>query len=517
MTVKAPQSTPERTLQTASQRTSVFSYEDKWQHWQPARQPASVSGAIFGSALEALQANRVRSFLTMLGMIIGVSAVIAVITLTQGVDQSVNERFASLGTNVLTISPGASSGGGVRSAAGSQQTLTLEDAQAVAQLPHVANMSPVLNANGQVIYNDQNWNTGIRGVYPAYQVIQNWQIASGTWFSDSDEQMALPVAVLGQTVVANLFPDSTDPIGQTIRINSALFRIVGVLQPKGSQGAANADDVIFVPFSAARERLTPTTYVNQIQVQVDDQANATQTQIDIMRLLRSRHHLLGPDPALTAQGNALAPTQNRSNLSSGLGGGGGNGGYRGGNGGAGASNGGAGGSSSTNTGSGQRTTSRSRAQRTALVPDDFQVFNQNQLIATAQQNSAELTVLLIGIAAISLTTGGIGIMNIMLVSVTERIREIGLRMALGARQGDIRNQFLLEALVLSIVGGIVGIIIGVLGGIALTLGLGFPFVLSAIPIAVAFSVSALVGIAFGFYPAVRASRLDPIIALQTPT
>ncbi len=339
--------------------------------------------------------------------------------------------------------------------------------------------------------------------------------------------MATPVAILGQTTVANLFPTGIDPINQTIRINNSLFKIVGVLQSKGSQGPANQDDTILVPFSAANQRLVPSTYVNQIQIQVDDQSNIAQVQTSITTLLRTRHHLAGPDPSLTQN------SQNRNNLASGLGTGGGNGNFRGGGGGPGGGGGGPGGGgggggasggtgrsggATGNTATGQQSpanSSRRTTQRTASVPNDFQVFSANQLVSTAQQSSSELTVLLIGIAAISLTTGGIGIMNIMLVSVTERTREIGLRMAIGARQHDVRNQFLMEALILSFVGGMIGIIIGILGGIALTLGMGFPFVFSPIPIVVAFSVSALVGVAFGFYPAVRASRLDPIVALRT--
>jgi ABC-type antimicrobial peptide transport system permease subunit len=522
-------STPQKPVTEA--KPYLFSYEKSKQKWQGNQNHAAITGSLFSSAIEALQANHVRSFLTMLGMIIGVSAVISVMTLTQGVNASVNQRFASLGTNTLTISPGASSSRGASGAAGSIQTLTLADAQALEQIPHVAYISPVINTNGQVIYNDLNTNTSIRGVYPDYQSIQNWQIAEGSWFTDADEQMATPVAVLCQTTVSNLFPTGTDPLNQTIRINNSLFKIVGVLQSKGSQGPANQDDTILVPFSAANQRLVPSTYVNQIQIQVDDQSNIAQVQTAITTLLRRRHHLAGPDPSLTQN------SQNRNNLASGLGTGGGNGNYRGGGqgggggfggqgGGGGAPGGGPGGGapggggsgSSSTSGAGQQGTtrsSRSTTQRSASVANDFQVFSANQLVSTAQQSSSELTVLLIGIAAISLTTGGIGIMNIMLVSVTERTREIGLRMAIGARQHDVRNQFLMEALILSFVGGMVGIIIGILGGIALTLGMGFPFVFSPIPIGMAFSVSALVGVAFGFYPAVRASKLDPIVALRT--
>jgi putative ABC transport system permease protein len=414
--------------------------------------------AILSSALDALQANRMRSFLTMLGVIIGVSAVIAVVSLTQGVNQSVSQRFASLGTNVITISPGAASTEGARSAAGSQQTLTMSDAQAVAQVGHVVAMTPILTTSGQVVSGSQNWNTSIRGVYPNYQTIQSWQIAEGSWFSEGDEQASAPVAVLGQTVVQNLFSSTgTDPIGETVLINNQAFRVVGTLQSKGSQGFANAEDVILVPFSAANERLKP------------------------------------------------SPEFGGGNPLRGLGGGGGGGRGFGGNG-------------TPNGGqqTGRATTpSANSSLRGASQANDFQVFSGNQLVQTAQQNTSELAILLIGIAAVSLSVGGIGIMNIMLVSVAERTREIGVRMAIGARQRDIRNQFLLEALMLSVIGGIIGIVVGLLGGFGLTTGLGFPFVFSIIAVALAFGVSAIIGISFGLYPAVRAAKLDPIVALRT--
>jgi putative ABC transport system permease protein len=361
----------------------------------------------------------------------------------------------------------------------------------VAQLDHVVNSSPILTVSGQVIYGGQNWSTSVRGVDPAYQTIQNWQIAEGTWFDDQAEQSAAPVAVLGQTVVQNLFaPSATDPIGQTVRINSQLFHVIGTLQAKGSQGGpADADDVIFVPVSTANERLKASPlYVNQIQLQVDDANNGTQVEQEITTLLRARHHLRG---SASSQGQAFR----------GFGGGGLAGGLNGGNGGRG-------------SGGGGTSTSGQQSSRVS-DPNDFQVFSGDQLIQTAQQNTFELTILLIGIAAISLSIGGIGIMNIMLVSVTERTREIGVRMAVGARQSDIRNQFLFEAVMLSCIGGLIGILLGLLGGFALTRGLGFPFALNPGAMVLAFTVSAVVGIGFGFYPAARASKLDPIVALRT--
>ena len=462
-------------------------------------------GALMESALEALGANRVRSLLTMLGVIIGVSAVIAVVTLTQGVNQSESQRFAALGTNVLTISPGAASSNGAFSAAGTSQTLTQGDADALVQVPHVINVSPVLSVSDQLVYGDQNWNTRVSGVYPAYQAIENWQIAQGAWFTEQDEQMASPVIVLGQTVAQNLFPTGlVNPIGQTIRVGDQLFKVVGVLQPKGTQGLGNADDVAFVPFSAADERLDPQTYVSQIVVQVDSVNNVSTVEQAIITVLRQRHHLPGPDPS---QGSSTSPRSTFPGAGGPVvvGGGAGRGGFGRGAGGFGRGAGGSGASSAA------------RAARLAASdpPNDFQVFNGNQLVQSAQQSSIELTILLIGIATISLAVGGIGIMNIMLVSVTERTREIGIRMALGARRRDIRNQFLLEALLLSLVGGVIGIVLGLGGGLALTLGFGLPFVASPVPALVAFTVSAAVGIVFGLYPAARAARMDPIVALRT--
>ena len=392
-------------------------------------------GANFGTAFEAIWANRLRSLLTTLGIIIGVSAVITVVILTQGATTLLNQNLAALGTNSLVIFPGAASAG---------QSLTVQDATALTKVAHASNVSPVLSVPVQAVFGNQHWTTRVQGVYPSYQSIQSWQIASGRWYSASDEAAGVPVAVIGQTIDDNLFaPTNTNPVGQTIHINGQIFRVVGLLQSKGASGFINPDDVIFIPFSAAQARLKNATYVDQIQIQVDNANNVTQAQSDATVLLEKRHHIL-PGAA-----------------------------------------------------------------------DDFRVRNSNQLVQTAQQQSGILAALLVGIAAISLTVGGIGIMNIMLVSVTERTREIGIRMAIGARQRDIRNQFLIEALTLSSVGGIIGITIGMLGGFALVSSFHLPFVPSIPAILIAFGVSAAVGIVFGLYPAIRASKLDPIVALRT--
>ncbi len=392
-------------------------------------------GANFSSALDALWANRLRSLLTTLGVVIGVAAVIAVVTLTQGATTLLNQQLANLGTNTLIIFPGVGAG---------TQSLAPGDAPALAKVPHVTNISPVLYVRGQAVFGNQNWSTSIEGVTPDFQSIQNWQLAEGSWYNADQEASGASVAVIGQTVYDNLFSATgTDPVGQAIHINGQVFRVVGLLQSKGAQGFSNPDDVIFVPFAATLIHLRNSTFLDQIQIQVDDANNVSQVQNTVTAILEKRHHI------------------------------------------------------------------------PAGGTDDFRVRNSNQLVQTAQQQSVILSALLVGIAAISLTVGGIGIMNIMLVSVTERTREIGIRMAIGARQRDIRNQFLIEALTLSALGGVIGILIGLSGGWAIVSRFGLPFVPSIGAILLAFGVSAAVGVVFGLYPAVRASKLDPIVALRT--
>ena len=421
---------------------------------------AGKLGIDFFVAVEALWANRLRSLLTTLGVFIGVASVVSMVSLIQGISANWTNVITSLGTNMIIIAPGTgnnlantglSSSGAVSvssrvtaalPAAETTLSLTPGDATAVAKIPDVTEVSPILSVHAQVIYGNQNWNTRIAGVNASLQDIQNWTVAEGAWFSPSDEQGARSVAVLGQTVYQQLFTASgDDPIGKTIRIGKQLYHVVGVLATKG--GAASADDVVFVPYSTAQERLKTSSYVDQIVVKVDDASNIDAVQRDITTLLEQRHRIL-------------------------------------------------------------------RGQ-----VDDFNLTSSKQLLDTFNTILSLATALYVAIASISLTVGGVGIMNIMIVSVTERTREIGIRMSLGAQRQDILNQFLIEAVTLSLVGGAIGMLIGLLLGFVLTTRLGISFVITPFSLVVPFAVSAGVGVLFGLYPALRAAQLDPIEALRS--
>ena len=421
---------------------------------------AGKLGINFSVAGEALWANRLRSLLTTLGIFIGVAAVVSMVSLIQGISANWTDTISSLGTNMIIIAPGTgnnvansglSSSGGVSvssrvtsslPAAETTLSLTPSDATAVAKIPDVTAVSPIISIHGQVISGNRNWNTRIAGVDTSLEQIQNWTIAQGAWFTTNDEQGAKSVVVLGQTVYQQLFAASgEDPIGKTIRIDKQPCRVVGVLATKG--GAAATDDVAFVPFSLALGRLKNNGYVDQIVVRVDDASNIDAAQQAITALLEQRHHI--------ARGSA----------------------------------------------------------------DDFNLTSSKQLLDTFNQILSLATALYVSIASISLTVGGVGIMNIMIVSVTERTREIGIRMSLGAQRQDIRNQFLIEAVTLSLVGGVIGMLFGLLLGFGLTNRLGVPFVITPTSLLVPFAVSAGVGVIFGLYPAVRAARLDPIEALRS--
>jgi putative ABC transport system permease protein len=407
-------------------------------------------------ALRALRANKLRAGLTMLGMIIGVGAVIALMSIGQGVQASVTSQIKGLGSNLLFISPGATTSGGVRAQAGTAPTLTAEDAEAIidsGRVPQAVAAAPEAGNFGQVVANGQNTFTRLNGVTPDYLVVRNFTVAEGEFISPEQITTRSLVAVLGATARQNLFGDS-DALGQTVRVNNVNLRVVGVMEAKGAQAQGNQDDVIYVPLTTMQTRLNRNRTarggqtVSTINVQLaDDRAETRVAAVqNIGEVLRERH-------------------------------------------------------------------------RTA--EDDFTIRSQEDLLQTANQITGFITIFLGAVAGISLLVGGIGIMNIMLVSVTERTREIGIRKAIGARRRDILWQFLIEATMVSLVGGAIGILIGA-GGSRLLNGIRFggpqaqpiQTVVSLDAVLLAFTVSALIGLFFGVYPAVKASRLNPIEALR---
>jgi putative ABC transport system permease protein len=395
-------------------------------------------GMTFRIAVRALRVHKLRSLLTMLGIIIGVGAVVAMISVGQGATAQVTQRIASLGSNVLQVFPGSFSAGGVRGGAGSVQTLTLEDAAAIpAACPDVVAVAPIVSRGAQVVYGNQNWFTQVNGTTPDYLVVRSWDIAEGEMFTSDDVDAGTKVCVLGQTVVDNLFPDE-DPIGAIIRINNVPFTVVGVLAVKGS----DQDDVVLIPVITAQRRLTGRTNINRLMVSAVSQKRSGAAQEQVTELLRARHNIRSSED------------------------------------------------------------------------DDFTVRNMADIAEAVQSSSRVLTMLLASIASVSLLVGGIGIMNIMLVSVTERTREIGIRMAVGAKSRDVLLQFLVEAVVTSLLGGVLGIIFGI--GASQLIGWLAKWSTPMVPgaILLAFGFSAVVGIFFGYYPARRAANLDPIEALR---
>lgn len=395
-------------------------------------------------AFESLRANKLRAVLTMLGIIIGVGAVIAMISIGLGVQQKVQSSIASLGSNLLIVMPGSSSpAGGVRQAAGSTITLTRQDAQAISrEIGGISYVAPAVSQQFQLIYNHQNWKTTVQGTTPEFLTIRNFTVASGSFFTSRDDTSRARVAVLGQTVVTNLF-GTISPIGQTIRIGNAPFRVIGVLESKGqSSMGQDQDDIVLVPLRTAQERMMGITYLNNISIQVENEQQMEQVQNDITTLLRTRHR--------------LQPS----------------------------------------------------------AENDFSVRNLTALMSMMAETTGTITLLLGNIAAISLVVGGIGIMNIMLVSVTERTREIGIRKALGATYRTVLLQFLIEAVVISVTGGLAGILIGVAGARVISMVAGWNTVISPLAIIGSFGVSVMIGVFFGIYPARKAALLNPIDALR---
>ncbi len=402
--------------------------------------------AMLGEAWHAMGANRLRTFLTMLGMMIGVGAVVLMMAIGEGAQQSIKKSISSMGSNLFVVLSGSPSAGGARSSAGNASTLNVNDADAIAALKGVSAVAPVSMGNAQIIYAGNNWNTTVMGTKPAYFQVRDWTIASGYPFSDSDIRSATRVAIVGQTVVDNLFGEDVDPIGKTIRIKQSPFVIIGVLAAKGqSLNGQDQDDTIIVPLTTAQRKVFGNQVpgsVRQILVKAESDNVMAILETDMNDLLRQRHNL------------------------------------------------------------------REGAE------SDFSVRNLTAIANTAAETTKTMSMLLGAIASISLLVGGIGIMNIMLVSVTERTREIGIRMAIGARQRDILMQFLLEAFMISIVGCLIGIAIGVGGAELVHYFAKTEVSVSSQSIILAFAVAATVGIFFGYYPALKAAKLNPIEALR---
>lgn len=397
-------------------------------------------------AFRALKVNKMRSALTMLGIIIGVGAVITMLAVGTGASKRIADQISSIGSNLIMILPGATTSGGVRMGSGTQPTLTLGDAEAIQkECPSVSNVAPILSGVAQIVYGHQNWSTGVVGTTPGMLTVRDWPVASGRSFTDQDVKSATKVCLLGQSVVDNLFGDM-DPIGQAVRIKKIPFTVIGVLVTKGqSPQGQDQDDTILVPVTTAQKKLFGTTFpgmVRIIMVKAKSTEDLSSAERQINELLRQRHR--------------ISPKQD----------------------------------------------------------NDFTVRNLTSIMQTAEQSTKVMTILLGAIASVSLLVGGIGIMNIMLVSVTERTREIGLRKAVGANNKDIMVQFLIESVLMSFIGGIAGIMLGTGAAVLITIFAGWAVKVSSSSVILATTFSLIVGIVFGLWPARKASGLDPIEALR---
>jgi len=396
-------------------------------------------------AFRALQRNKMRAALTMLGIIIGVSAVVAMVSIGQGAQAAVAAQIDSIGTNLLFVSAGAQNVGGVRSGTGDTgtNTLTVEDLDAIKrEVPSVSMLTPTVNSRGQLVAGNMNWNTSIQGVSEQYPEVRKWRVQSGEFFTESDVRTAGRVLVIGQTIADNLFAGG-DPIGQTVRVQNLPFRVIGVMVRKGQdQQGRDQDDIAFTPYTTVQKKIlgSPRLQIAYVSAVSPDATYTAQQQIT--ELLRQRHKLNANDP------------------------------------------------------------------------DDFTVRNMSDVAQAANETNSTMTMLLACIAGVSLLVGGIGIMNIMLVSVTERTREIGIRMAIGARSSAVKSQFLIESIVLSLMGGSIGILLGVGVSLAIPRMLGWPTLISTMAIVGSVIFSVAVGVFFGYYPARKAAALDPIDALR---
>jgi len=396
-------------------------------------------------AFRALVRNKMRAILTMLGIIIGVSAVIAMVSIGQGAQASVQAQIESIGTNLLFVSAGAQNVGGVRSGTGDSgtNTLTVEDLDAIKrEVPSVSMVTPTVNSRTQLVVGNMNWNTSLQGVSEQYPEVRKWTVQSGSFFADADVRTAGRVIVIGQTVADNLFP-GMDPVGQTLRVANLPFRVTGVMVRKGQdQQGRDQDDIAFAPYTTVQKKVLGSPRLQVAYASAISQDATYTAQDQITELLRQRHKL-GANEA-----------------------------------------------------------------------NDFTVRNMTDIAEAANETNNTMTLLLACIASVSLLVGGIGIMNIMLVSVTERTREIGIRMAIGARSSAVRSQFLIESIVLSLTGGFIGIVLGVIVSLSIPKFLGWPTLVSSLAIIGSVIFSAAVGIFFGYYPARKAAALDPIEALR---
>lgn len=390
----------------------------------------------------SLIANKLRSLLTMLGIIIGVAAVIALVSIGNGVKQDIEDSISSLGSNLLVVLPGAPRTPGARPSQGSMKSLKISDYEAIAKLDGVKAASPMTNGSYVVIYQNKNWTTSVAGVNSNFQDVNNWTMTSGRFFSDKNVQNRERVAVVGQTVVKNLFADE-DPVGKEIRVKNIPFRVIGVLKSKGNGTMGNdQDDTVLIPYTTSMERVEGIDYLRRVYVVAKDDESIDRLQADIENLLRVRHNIKD------------------TNL------------------------------------------------------DDFNIQNMKSIMETVAQTTGTFTLFLGAVAAISLVVGGIGIMNIMLVSVTERTREIGVRKALGATYSVIVTQFLIEAVVISLMGGFIGIAFGIGASKVIGMVSGMSTIVSVPTIIMSFAFSMAIGLIFGIYPARKAAKLNPIDALH---
>jgi putative ABC transport system permease protein len=401
---------------------------------------------LLGLAWKALSRNLMRTSLTMLGIIIGVAAVITMVSIGEGSKQSIRSQLSSMGSNMITIRPysNVTVGGGARVSSSGLRTLKLKDANSILQQStFVTDVSPAVSTNGQSINASLNWPTSLQGVSPSYLDIRDWQLSAGIDFNDADVAAAEKVCLLGQTVVDNIFSNGENPIGKIIRFNKIPLKVIGVLEKKGENTfGQDQDDIILAPYTTVQKRIMAITYIQTIYAAALDEKSSDTASKEISVILRSNHRLnFGEE-------------------------------------------------------------------------DDFRVRTQAELISTMSSTSQLLTVLLTAIAAISLLVGGIGIMNIMYVSVTERTREIGLRMAIGAMGINILMQFLTEAILISVTGGVIGVILGISASKLVTLLLSWPTLITQSSVILSFAVCAITGVFFGYYPALKASKLDPIEALR---